>query len=404
MKTALFLAKRFIFHTRERTIKTMMVICFMSIMIGAFALALVAAIMNGFEKETQKAVQGIQPDIIITAHDRALSYQKVKSVLETYPFVSAMSPSAQGHALIKAPDSDELSSLVMLMAVDPTTQSQISRLNTMVKMPPQADLKTLLADNRILIGQTLAHHLAVKINDPLTLLFTHDTDAQNIMLEQKKVTVGGMFKTGIEEIDAHLVFCDFPLFKSMYPDKGVTQIGVKIVPGTEANALETLKKRFTTLNVFSWKELYPALLSALILEKYAMFFILALITLVASMNIVALLFMFITSKKTEIAVLKTLGLSSKELALVFIIIGVGISCIAGILGLLLALGASFILEHYPLIRLPEVYYVSHLPAHMDGGIVIAVLLLIITISFIASYFPARKVYTLDAAPVLKQTT
>lgn len=372
-------------------------------MVGAFALALVAAVMNGFEKETQKAVQGIQPDIIINAGDRALSYEKIQNTLASYPFVAATSPSALGHALIKTPDSDEISSLVMLMAVDPTSQTKISRLHTMIKEPANSDFEKLFSNNHVMIGQTLAHQLAVKPDDRITLLFTNDTNASQIMLEQKEVNVGGIFKTGIEEIDAHIVFCDFPLFSSIFPDKGTTQIGVKLVPGTdETQALAALKTRLSTLNVFSWKDLYPALLSALTLEKYAMFFILALITLVASMNIVALLFMFITSKKTEIAVFKTLGLSSKDLALVFIIIGVGISCAAAVLGLLAAVGASYLLEHYPIIPLPDVYYVSHLPAHMDWSIIISVLVLVLIISFIASYLPARSVYKLDAASVLKQ--
>ncbi len=404
MKISLFLARRFIMHTSEKTMRTMMIIAFLSIMLGSFALALVAAIMNGFDTQTQKAIQGIQPDIIMNAGGRALSFEKLNSILNAYPFVKGVSPSAQGHALIKSPESDEVSSLVVVMAIDPEKEVSVSKLESMIKSDKPVSLVDLLKDDRILMGQSLAQSLAVKEGDFTTFLFTNDTHStDNIMLEQHKMAVGGVFKTGIDDIDAHVVFVNFPLFKTLFPDQGITQIGMKLRDQRLLDSsVATLKERFPTLNVFSWKELYPAILSALILEKYAMFFILALITLVASMNIVALLFMYITTKKTEIAVLKTMGFSSRELVFVFVMIGVGISMLAACIGLVGAMVASYVLERYPFIALPEVYYVSHLPAHMDVSIVLAVLALVLIISFIASYIPARRVYTLDAAAVLKQ--
>jgi len=405
MKAAFFFAWRFILNPSDKTIRTMMLMCFISIMVGAFALALVAAVMNGFEKETQKVVQGIQPDLIIQANNQALNYSKIKEVLESYPFVAASSPNSQGHALIKVPGNDDLSSLVMVTAIDPATQQDVSRLHTLIKQPGASQLKDVLLDNKILIGQALAEQLGVSKGDRITLLYTNDTTADaDIMLEQKDVVIGGIFKTGIQEVDGHLIFTDFGLFNSLFPEKGVTLVGVKLSPGSsEKNALAILKDRFKSFSLYSWKDLYPALLSALTLEKYAMFLILALITIVASMNIVALLFMYITAKKSEIAVLKTMGLSSKELVRIFVMIGMGISLIAGFIGLIGAIGVSYLLEHYSLIPLPEAYYVSHLPAHMDYTIILSVIILVTVVSFLASYIPARRIYSLDPAPVLKQT-
>ena len=101
-------------------------------------------------------------------------------------------------------------------------------------------------------------------------------------------------------------------------------------------------------------------MAALALEKYAMFFILFLIVLIASMNTISLLFMFITHKKRTIGLLSAMGMSRAAIMKTFITLGMGITFSAACVGLAAAIGISLLLEEYHLISLPDVYYVSHL--------------------------------------------
>lgn len=400
------LARRFLWNTDEKTILTMTIVCFLSIVVGSCALALVAAIMHGFEQETRAVVQGIHPDIIINGGGQALNYSKIKELIaqDYKESVIGISPSMQGHVLIKTPDSEGISGLVILMSIDPQTETSISRLEKLIKQPAQP-LTEILEGGRVLIGQSLADSLAVKPGDALTLLFSPDLgSADTISLEQHPALVGGIFKTGIEDLDAHVIFSSLDLGKTLFVDQGITQVGLKLRDsGREKQVLSSLREKLD-LTIFSWKDLYPALLSALMLEKYAMFFILALIAIVASINIISLLFMYIAYKKTEIAVLRTLGFTQRDILTLFISIGVGVGLSGALVGVSLASMLSFVLNRYPLIPLPEVYYVSHLPAHMTLPISLAVVGLVVLISFLAALIPARHISSLDVAVLLKRAT
>ena len=155
------------------------------------------------------------------------------------------------------------------------------------------------------------------------------------------------------------------------------------------------------MEVYSWQELYPALVSALKLEKYAMGLILALIMLVASMNIISLLFMQITQKRGDIAILQAMGMSHAAIESIFIGIGMTISAAASAIGVLIALILGFFIHRYPLIELPDVYYVTHLPVEFDASICFSVFALILIMSFCATIFSARSTRKINISNVLR---
>jgi len=145
----------------------------------------------------------------------------------------------------------------------------------------------------------------------------------------------------------------------------------------------------------------PPLVSALMLERYAMFFILGLIMLVASLSIIALIFMIITHKQYEIAVLRSMGTPYSTLVFTFLLVALGITVPATILGILLATGATWLLQTYPFIQLPDVYYVTHLPAQLNGTIVVSIFLLTILTSLVAALIPSLNIKSLRLARLLK---
>jgi lipoprotein-releasing system permease protein len=169
----------------------------------------------------------------------------------------------------------------------------------------------------------------------------------------------------------------------------------------EQTTIAQLQQRLPHLTIQSWKDLYPALVSSLKLEKYVMFFILALITLVASMNMISLLFMQIQQKRRDIAILKVMGLSTNKISNIFLQLGLTITLLASSCGLGLAFFVGSLLERYPCIELPDVYYVSHLPARIDAEIFIVVFVVTMLIGFCATWFPARRAQNINVAQVLR---
>ncbi len=385
----------------------MIAICFLGVFLGAFSLSLVTAIMNGFEKDLYKKMQGIHSNGIIRSESNNLNYNAIKKVLQTeFPQVLGISPTSSSYVLVPGNNNDDIPDVIIVKAIDPTAEATVTTIAqkiTNTVLSGKSPLSCALSNNNILMGKKCAQALNLHIGDTVTFLYP-DTQADkqhSINLSKQQAQIGGIFCTGIDEYDAHVVFCTFNFFHEMFPDIDITQINIKFTDDThEQKLLSDLKKRLG-IEVSSWKNLYPELVSALTLQKYVSFFIIMLISLVASMNILSLLFMEITNKRPDIAILRTMGASPDTISLIFISIGVGISFIAGIIGIAGAYVVSYICQTYPCIRLPDVYYTSHLPVLMEWHIALTVLLVVLLISFFASWLPTRSIKTLNIAHILR---
>ncbi len=403
---ALWLAWRSLLASSyQKSISPMVIVCFSSIFIGAFSLALVTAIMNGFEIATHEKMQGIHAQVIIRGYGESLNIGALKEVLKNeFPQIKAFSPSTTRYALVQTAETEGAPSVIMLKAIDPKHEQQISILpKKIITQLPQTHFEKLIIDNQVVIGKRLAENLEVSVGDTIELLFTPEEQprGRKITLDTKDAIVSGIFDTGIEEFDSNLVVSSFDFLDQLFPDAGVEQINIKLKAGSNETAIvQTLRDRLN-LEVYSWKELYPALVSALALEKYVAFFILALITLVASMNIISLLFMQITQKRPDIAILKTMGMSNNSITNIFLFFGLIISTVASLAGLCCAWIASWFLEQYPFIELPDVYYVTHLPVKMEWNILIAVFIVVMLLGFVATWFPARKTRSINIAETLR---
>ena len=151
----------------------------------------------------------------------------------------------------------------------------------------------------------------------------------------------------------------------------------------------------------SWEELYPSLVAALALEKYVLMLILSLITLVASMNMVSLLSMYIHQKLKIFALCIVMGMSTARSSALIIIMGMLIASSASFIGLFAAYLAGIFLQNYPLIKLPDAYYVTELPVELDLNVFLFIGLATLFISFIASWIPARKISMLPISDILR---
>ncbi len=415
MRLPLLLAFRFLkSSSQEQSISTMLKICFISIVLGTGSLTLVAAIMKGFEAATHKKLKGVHADLIIDGTGKSINYLKLTEVLsaEFAGSVAASSPTSLHHVMLQTTQNlDEPgvieSSICLLKAINPETESQVSALGEMMTQSrgaPNSSPWQSFSDSTIALGESLAQRLNVTLGSTLTLLYQSDESqspsSESVAFERKQVTIGALFKTGIHDFDEQVIVASFALVNQMYAER-ITQVALSLTDSRNAPRVkEELHKRLS-LDVFSWKDLYPPLVSALTLERYAMWLILMLVTLVASLTIVALLYMYTKHKIVDIALLKSMGMSNGAIRELFLWIATLITCTATACGISLAALCTWLLNTYPFIKLPDVYYVSHLPATLDLIIIGSVALFALFVSLCAGLFPNSSLQTMRVARILK---
>ncbi len=405
-KASLLIVYRSLFsNSQERNISTMGIICFAGIFIGSFALALVTAIMNGFQHEIHKKLQGTHAQVIISAQSKPLNVEAMAPLLDEATNITHWSPSTIRYGMITSEYSElEAPSVTMIKGIDPEKEASVSILQEkLTAYAEEKTLESLLTDNTVVIGNKLAQSLNVEVGDTVSVIFSDTIGAKTKKpkFSSRNVIVSGIFSIGVEEFDSGLILCSFDLFDDFFPSAGVEQINIKLEDKSNEQEIITHLQNQLGLDVYSWKALYPALVSALRLEKYVTFFVLALITLVASMNIISLLFMQITNRRPDIAILRAMGMSNQDVSSIFISMSMLQSAIATIAGLICAILSAWFLDTYPFITLPDAYYVSQLPVEMTFGIIFAVFITVMSLCFLATYIPAQTIKRINISHVLR---
>jgi lipoprotein-releasing system permease protein len=418
--------------TDSSSISSMIYICFTSIFVSAFSLTLVSAIMNGIEHATLEQIQGVNAQIIMRGYDDILNVPAIQhALIEQFPAVAASAPSTVEHAMIQAvahvsqdteSGSRELRgapTLALIKAIDPEQEKRVTTLHKTItsfisdKTHTRAtdthnqipSLANLLEKNQVMLGQDLASMLDITVGDTVEIIHadTQEIRKRTVTFSSTPATVSALFKTGIDDFDSGLVITSFEFLQELFPESGPTQLNLRLNthnPRQEALLIKQLTETFG-FDTMSWRQLYPAIISALTLEKYAMFFILVLIMLVASMNSIALLFMQITQKRADIAILKAMGTPDKTIEQIFVLAGLGITLAATIPGIACGVITSLLIDKYRLITLPDAYYISHLPATISWPTLLAVFCVILVISIGAVYSAARKTRAIRIAHVLR---
>ena len=390
---------------QNSTIRTMIKICFFGVFIGTFSLALIISVMKGFEQATYEKMQSIYPQIIIDADGQQLDYEQLTNVLQDPIYkIAHFAPQQAMQVLCNSIESQDMPYVIQLKGIDQKLEHFVTPIQTMILPKNQPHfLEKLLHNNQVIIGKQLAQQLNLSTGSHINLIYTTEEDlTRQVDFQRTKAIVSGIFDTGIDDFDANFVYCSSTFFNQLFPDHGITQIYAKACDATqEIDVINNLEKRLH-INVYSWKKLYASLVSALELEKYAMFLILLLIILVASSNIISLLFMQITQKRKDIALLLTLGLTGSKIKNIFLALSMTISTIAALSGLVFAYLVGLFLQNYRWIKLPDnVYHTTHLPVIMDMHLFLFIFFVVLAMSFFASLIPLNKIKMKNIATILR---
>jgi len=266
----------------------------------------------------------------------------------------------------------------------------------------------------VLIGKELAKNLGIYLYDPLTVISPMGISTPMGMIpKMKRFLVVGIFDSGFYEYDSTLAYISLTDAQEFLQMKGlVTGLEIKVNDIYQAdviagNIASKLGRPYWARN---WMEMNKNLFAALRLEKRVMFIILSLIVLVAAFNIITTLIMVVMEKSKDIAILKSMGATARNIMKIFVFQGLIIGAIGTFFGTLAGLSVAFNLaaisvfvEHLLGIKiLPgDVYYLTELPSKVNYSDVAMIIIGAMIICFLATIYPSRRASKLDPAEALR---
>lgn len=396
MNLPLFVARRYLrARRRENFISIITVISMGGVTLGVAALILTLSMMNGFEKEVRSRIVGTTAAITVfdVAGAPLLGWDEVAEQMAGVEGITGTSPFVMAKTAIR---SERESDGVVVRGILPERQVQIGDLaDRMVR--GIFDVRVPLDDSLpgTLLGATLARSLAVTIGDPVVLYGAsrHSGalgDAPRVM----KFRVSGIFESGMYEYDASLVLIGLPEAQRLFElGEGITGVHAATTDIFEADelALDISNTLGPGYYVTHWKRTHKDLFSWMALEKYAMFVALSLIVAVAAFNIIATLVMIIMEKRTEIGIMKSFGMDSRSVRLVFLYQGGIVGLVGTTLGCLLGYLGCWLQTTFELIRLPaEIYFISALPVDPRWSDFTLVALASVGLCLLAALYPASR--------------
>jgi len=407
----ILLIKRFLFSKKtDGFISIFSWFSIIGITIGVAAIIIVMAVMNGFREELTSRLLGINGHLNIYSNTGQITKEEVNIIKSDFSD-NQLIPLIQTQALVI---SNEFSKGVFLRGYDNEYLDDLHFLK-------QNIVEGKLFGNNIndiVIGYVLANKFGLSVGDEIKIAIpkTDNTIFGNIP-RFKTLTVSGILNLGMYEYDSNFVFSNISIARKLLvlEDQNFNLIEIFTQSPNNIEIIQDKVNRRIIANNFrlytsSWKENNSTLINALNVEKNVMFLILTLIILVASMNIISGLIIFVKEKNKDIGILKTIGLSNKSLIKIFLSIGLIIGLIGtifgGLVGVIFSLNIKsiqFFIEnilHTDLFA-KEIYYLSNLPSRVDNLEVFYVLIISIIICLIATTIPAYRSMKIDPIKSLK---
>jgi len=403
---------------RQGFISLISIISVAGVAVGVMALIVVLAVMTGFTDSLREKILGINSHIVVQKLGTGIAdYQELSEVVLQEKGVMAATPYTYSQTMLSVPDA---SSGAIVRGIDPTTANDVLSLNNQLTKgsiialnegsPSQIDPETDKLSSRalpgIILGKELAKNLHVGVDDNIRLFSpSGPLTPMGVIPKIKTCQVVGIFDTGMYEYDSSLAYVSLTTAQD-FLELGNNVHGLELKVDDIYQASEIAGKLERTLGfryvVKDWISMNKNLFSALKLEKTAMFIILALIVLVAAFNIISTLIMVVMSKGKDIAILKSMGATSKGIMRIFIYEGLIIGLTGTILGVIGGLALCEVLSKYQFIKLPsDVYPITTLPIKVLPMDVTLVAISAALITLLATIYPSWQASKIEPAVALR---
>ena len=399
---------------REGFISVIAGFSFLGIMLGVATLIIVMAVMNGFRKELLDKILGLNGHILVQPLDRPLTdYDDVAARIAKIPGVILAAPFVEGQALASSPSALTGASASGVL-VRGMRAADLARLGTIAKNIKEGTLEGFDGAQGVAIGQRLGDQLSLRAGQNITLVSPRGVvTPMGVTPRVKSYKIAAEFKIGMSEYDSGFVF--MPLKEAQIyfnHDKDVSAIEVYVQNPDDVDRYAAQIKQVAGRPVFTvdWRRKNSAFFTALQVERNVMFLILTLIVLVAALNIVSGLIMLVKDKSPDIAIMRTMGATQGSIMRIFVITGAAIGVVGTLIGFVagtvVCLNIESIREflawllHVDVFN-SEIYFLSKLPAEMSVGETASVVVLALTLSLLATLYPAWRAARLDPVEALR---
>jgi lipoprotein-releasing system permease protein len=381
------------------------VISVIGVMMGVMALIVVLSVMNGFREDLMGKILGVNSHLVVLSYEGAfLDYDRIARDTSTVEGVAAATPFIYSQVMVNSQGSVSGS---VLRGIDTSTAGKVIAIDRMIKRGSLQSLDSLHDGlPGIIVGKELARMLAVQPGDPVTVVSPMGklTPVGRVP-QNRKFKITAIFESGMYEYDATMVYMSLKEAQDFLGlDNRATGVEVRVADVYKADQIAgaVTKKLGYPYWAKDWKQMNRSLVSALKLEKIAMFVILIMIVLVGALNIISTLVMVVMEKNRDVAILRAMGATQKSIMAVFMVQGVLVGVVGTLVGLGAGLGLCHLLAKYKFIELPsDVYYISTLPVRVEMLDVVLVIAAALVISFLATLYPSRHASRLNPVESLR---
>lgn len=385
----------------------------LGMMLGTVALIVVMSVMNGFDREIKQRLLQVIPHVELMAKDDVLhNWTQLQIVAEQQTGIVAAAPYATGDAMVSYERGMQGVQLRGLLPDD------VRRLSGLAEHMVLGEIDDLHAgEYNVVIGRLLARYLGVTLGDKINVTLPQLTvTPMGIYPRIKRFTVVGVFEVGAQ-VDQYLIVTHLhDAQKLLRLGDGVSGIELRTADMYAADQYgrnlwaqlpETEQRQIT---VRSWSETQASLFAAVKMEKTVVSVLLMIIIAVAAFNIISSLVLMVADKRFDIAVLRTLGLTRRQVMAVFMVQGAAIGWFGvltgAILGSLIATYVGIIiagLESVIGVRVfdPSVYFISHMPSELMLADVLTVVAVGLVLSVLSTIYPAYRAAQVEPAEALR---
>jgi len=370
------------------------ILAFLGIAAGVMVLMIAMGIMNGTQKEFQKRLFVMNyPLTVLPVTEDAVNDLLVKNLKREFPHLK-FSPYYTTQVITKNAGAVQGS---LLYGVNFEQESEI---NTVFKEAAGDRNETF----KVVIGDSLSYEMDAPKGYKVTLYFSEQQAIGfGTMPLQKRFIVDGIFDSGLKSYDKAIMYTTLGAFRKLLKRKAGSYDGLHIYTEHPVKEIESIRKALPdNVIIEGWWQQNGNFFSAMEMEKKALFLVLLLIILVASLNIISSLLMTVMSRRSEIALMRTLGATQKEIRTIFFKLGLIIGTAGMLTGTLLGGIGIWALKTFDIISMPaDVYGTSKLPVDLtmsDFGLIILGTSVIVWLS---SLYPAKKASQTDPLTVLR---